>query len=96
MTCLQENAAKSVFFPPFRNTRGQGSLRDLLNPLVRSIVDDRNLQINTNAVEVYKSWVNQKEVETGRPMYVRRHVPPMPLSKFKFLSVAYFSRASSI
>ena len=55
----------------FRNTRGQGSLRDLLNPLVKDVIDDKNLTINTNPIEVYKQWINQKETETG----VARWVP---------------------
>jgi len=49
-----------------RNARGQGALRDLLNPLVTKVVDDSSLQINTNPVEVYKQWVNQTEAETGQ------------------------------
>lgn len=49
-----------------RNGRGQSSLRELLNPLVRSVIEDQHLQINTNAVEVYKQWINQMEAETGR------------------------------
>lgn len=49
-----------------RNTRGQGTLRELLNPLVRAIIDDRNLVINTNPIEVYKQWVNQMETTSGR------------------------------
>jgi len=49
-----------------RNARGQGALRELLNPLVTSVVDDTSLQINTNPVEVYKQWVNQTEAESGQ------------------------------
>jgi len=49
-----------------RNARGQGALRELLNPLVTSVVDDASLQINTNPVEVYKQWINQNEAETGQ------------------------------
>ncbi|KAK2148244.1 hypothetical protein LSH36_507g01001 [Paralvinella palmiformis] len=49
-----------------RNTRGQGTLRELLNPLVKAIIDDRNLIINTNPVEVYKQWVNQMETTSGK------------------------------
>ena len=49
-----------------RNARGQGALRELLNPLVTTVVDDRSLQINTNLVEVYKQWINQTEAETGQ------------------------------
>ena len=50
-----------------RNARGGGSLRELLNPLVRSVIDEP-LQMNTNPVEVYKQWVNQSEAETGRAL----------------------------
>jgi len=56
-----------LLIPFVRNARGQSALRDLLNPLVRSILDDKNLQINTNPIEVYKQWINQTEAETGRP-----------------------------
>jgi len=49
-----------------RNARGQGALRELLNPLVTTVVDDNALQINTNPVEVYKQWINQTEAETGQ------------------------------
>ena len=52
----------------FRNTRGQGSLRELLNPLVQGVLADTSLLINTNPVEVYKSWVNQVETQTGKPL----------------------------
>ena len=52
-----------------RNARGQGALRELLNPLVRSVIDDASLQINTNPVEVYKQWINQTEAETGQTRY---------------------------
>lgn len=53
----------------FRNSQGQGALRDLLNPLVTSVLDDRNLLINTNPVEVYKKWINDTETATGQPRY---------------------------
>ncbi|KAI0214246.1 Ras GTPase-activating-like protein IQGAP1 [Lamellibrachia satsuma] len=49
-----------------RNTQGQGQLRELLNPLVKNIINDRNLLINTNPVDIYKKWVNQTETETGQ------------------------------
>ena len=53
-----------------RNTSGQSKLRDLLNPLVRGVIDDQSLLINTNPVEVYKAWVNQVETQTGKALYV--------------------------
>jgi len=50
----------------FRNTQGQGHLRELLNPLVKNIINDKNLAINTNPIDIYKKWVNQTETETGK------------------------------
>ena len=51
-----------------RNTSGQGSLRELLNPLVRGVIDDKSLHINANPVEVYKAWVNQVETQSGKAL----------------------------
>ncbi|ESN91702.1 hypothetical protein HELRODRAFT_108462 [Helobdella robusta] len=50
-----------------RNARGQSLLKELLNPMVIEILEDKNLKINTNVVEVYKQWVNQTEATTGKP-----------------------------
>ena len=49
-----------------RNQRGQNALRDMLSPLVNSVIEDKNLRINTNPVEVYKVWVNTTESQTGK------------------------------
>lgn len=49
-----------------RNQRGQNALKDMLNPLITKVIEDRNLRINTNPVEVYKAWVNQMESSTGK------------------------------
>ncbi|XP_027719205.1 ras GTPase-activating-like protein IQGAP2 [Vombatus ursinus] len=48
-----------------RGARGQNSLRQLLAPVVKEIIDDKSLVINTNPVDVYKTWVNQLEMQTG-------------------------------
>ncbi|CAK6444329.1 unnamed protein product [Pipistrellus nathusii] len=48
-----------------RGARGQNTLRQLLAPVVKEILDDNALVINTNPVEVYKAWVNQLETQTG-------------------------------
>lgn len=52
-----------------RGTRGQSSLRELLQPLVEGVLNDKNLSINTNPLEVYKAWINQTESETGTARY---------------------------
>lgn len=49
-----------------RNQRGQSALRDMLSPLVNSVIEDKNLRINTNPVEVYKVWINTTESTTGK------------------------------
>ncbi|RUS77832.1 hypothetical protein EGW08_014406 [Elysia chlorotica] len=49
-----------------RNQRGQNALKEMLNPLIMKVIEDRNLRINTNPVEVYKAWVNQMESSTGK------------------------------
>ncbi|XP_063433642.1 ras GTPase-activating-like protein IQGAP1 [Mytilus trossulus] len=48
-----------------RNQRGQNALRDMLSPLVNSVIEDKTLKINTNPIEVYKVWVNTTESTTG-------------------------------
>lgn len=48
-----------------RGARGQNTLRQLLAPVVKDIIDDKNLSINTNPVDIYKAWVNQVETTTG-------------------------------
>lgn len=34
------------------------------------MVSNPNLQINTNPVEIYKTWINQLEMNTGQPRFV--------------------------
>ncbi|XP_043919900.1 ras GTPase-activating-like protein IQGAP2 [Protopterus annectens] len=48
-----------------RGARGQNSLRQLLAPVVKEIIEDKSLVINTSPVDVYKAWVNQLEMATG-------------------------------
>lgn len=48
-----------------RGARGQNTLRQLLAPVVRDIIDDKSLNISTNPVDIYKAWVNQVETATG-------------------------------
>ncbi|KAE8636071.1 hypothetical protein XENTR_v10002827 [Xenopus tropicalis] len=48
-----------------RGARGQNTLRQLLAPVVKEIIEDKSLIINTSPVEVYKAWVNQLEMATG-------------------------------
>ncbi|XP_048583306.1 ras GTPase-activating-like protein IQGAP1 isoform X2 [Nematostella vectensis] len=59
-----------------RGARGQSSLRELLEPLVNDVLNERNLNINTNPLDVYKGWVNQMESETGQTSKLPYDVDP--------------------
>ncbi|OWK09173.1 hypothetical protein Celaphus_00015232 [Cervus elaphus hippelaphus] len=48
-----------------RGARGQNALRQILAPVVKEIMDDKTLNIKTDPVDIYKSWVNQMESQTG-------------------------------
>uniref|UniRef100_A0AAR2LFP1 Ras-GAP domain-containing protein n=1 Tax=Pygocentrus nattereri TaxID=42514 RepID=A0AAR2LFP1_PYGNA len=49
----------------YRHARGQNALRDILGPAVREVLQDRTLSIRTDPVDIYKSWINQTESQTG-------------------------------
>ncbi len=51
----------------YKSGSGQLVLRELLGPLIQKVLDNKDLHINTNPVEIYKQWINSKEVETGKP-----------------------------
>ena len=52
-----------------RGARGQNALRQILAPVVKEIMDDKTLNIKTDPVDIYKSWVNQMESQTGEARY---------------------------
>lgn len=52
-----------------RGARGQNALRQILAPVVKEIIDDKSLNIKTDPVDIYKSWVNQMESQTGEARY---------------------------
>ncbi|KAG7469536.1 hypothetical protein MATL_G00129770 [Megalops atlanticus] len=49
----------------YRHARGQNALKDILGPAIREVLQDRALSIRTDPVEIYKSWINQTESQTG-------------------------------
>ncbi|XP_014848382.1 PREDICTED: ras GTPase-activating-like protein IQGAP2 [Poecilia mexicana] len=59
-----------------RGARGHNTLRQLLAPVVKEIIDDKSLGINTNPVDVYKAWVNQLETATGEASKLPYEVTP--------------------
>lgn len=66
-----------------RGQKGQSSLRDILQPLVKGVMEDKNLNINTNPVEVYKQWINQMETQTGEASKLPYDVPSDQALKHK-------------
>uniref|UniRef100_A0A8C9SQM9 IQ motif containing GTPase activating protein 1 n=1 Tax=Scleropages formosus TaxID=113540 RepID=A0A8C9SQM9_SCLFO len=59
-----------------RGARGQNALRQILAPVVKEIMDDKNLNIKTDPVDIYKSWVNQMESQTGEASKLPYDVTP--------------------
>ncbi|XP_030637038.1 ras GTPase-activating-like protein IQGAP3 isoform X2 [Chanos chanos] len=49
----------------YRHARGQNALKDILGPAIREVLQERTLSIRTDPVEIYKSWINQTESQTG-------------------------------
>uniref|UniRef100_A0A6Q2Z7P3 IQ motif containing GTPase activating protein 3 n=1 Tax=Esox lucius TaxID=8010 RepID=A0A6Q2Z7P3_ESOLU len=49
----------------YRHARGQNALKEILGPAVREVLQDRTLSIRTDPCEIYKSWINQTETQTG-------------------------------
>ncbi|XP_028268969.1 ras GTPase-activating-like protein IQGAP2 [Parambassis ranga] len=59
-----------------RGARGHNTLRQLLAPVVKDIIENKSLGINTNPVDVYKAWVNQLETATGEASKLPYEVTP--------------------
>uniref|UniRef100_A0A674ES37 IQ motif containing GTPase activating protein 1 n=1 Tax=Salmo trutta TaxID=8032 RepID=A0A674ES37_SALTR len=59
-----------------RGARGQNALRQILAPVVKEIMDDKTLNIKTDPVDIYKSWVNQMETQTGEASKLPYEVTP--------------------
>ncbi|XP_043972598.1 ras GTPase-activating-like protein IQGAP3 isoform X1 [Gambusia affinis] len=49
----------------YRQVRGQNALRDSLGPALQDVLLDQTLSIRTDPLEVYKTWINQTETQTG-------------------------------
>lgn len=51
----------------FRTRGGHNCLELLLAPLVKGVLEDRDLKIDLNPVDIYKKWVNDMETTSGKP-----------------------------
>lgn len=50
-----------------RGAKERKYLRDLLSPLVRGIMDDDGLDLETDPCAIYRGTINQEEMQTGQP-----------------------------
>lgn len=49
-----------------RQLSGLNSLQTVVGPLVEKIINDKDLNIETGPVEIYKAWRNETEMKTGQ------------------------------
>ncbi|CAF4793193.1 unnamed protein product [Pieris macdunnoughi] len=49
-----------------RQLSGLNSLQTIIGPLVEKIIKDRELNIETGPIEIYKAWRNETEMKTGQ------------------------------
>lgn len=49
-----------------RQLSGLNSLQTVIGPLVEKIINDKDLNIETGPVEIYKAWRNETEMKTGQ------------------------------
>ena len=49
-----------------RKGPGRAALREVLGPLVTQVLEDPQLNLNTNPVEIYQTWLNEIEMQTGQ------------------------------
>lgn len=53
-----------------RQLNGQNALREILGPIIQKIINDKSMMIETNPVDIYKSWRNHLEMTTGETSLV--------------------------
>ncbi|XP_059051114.1 ras GTPase-activating-like protein IQGAP1 isoform X2 [Achroia grisella] len=49
-----------------RQLSGLNNLQTIIGPLVEKMLNDRDLNIETGPVEIYKAWRNETEMKTGK------------------------------
>uniref|UniRef100_A0A673NPK7 Ras GTPase-activating-like protein IQGAP1 n=1 Tax=Sinocyclocheilus rhinocerous TaxID=307959 RepID=A0A673NPK7_9TELE len=75
----------------YRGARGQNALRQLLGPVVKEIIEDKNLGINTNPVDIYKAWVNQLETATGEARFKPAHTIHLHIFSSSTYTLSFWS-----
>lgn len=49
----------------YRHARGQNALRHVLGAAVKDVLSDGSLSIRTDPQDIYKTWINTSETQTG-------------------------------
>ncbi|KAM9309518.1 ras GTPase-activating-like protein IQGAP3 [Pholidichthys leucotaenia] len=60
----------------YRHARGHNALKEALGPALQDVLVDRTLNIRTDPVDVYKTWINQTETQTGQKSSLPYEVSP--------------------
>ncbi|XP_075994982.1 ras GTPase-activating-like protein IQGAP3 isoform X2 [Genypterus blacodes] len=60
----------------YRHARGQNALREALGPALQDVLLDRSLSIKTDPLDVYKTWINHTESQTGHKSSLPYEVSP--------------------
>uniref|UniRef100_UPI0037E922AB ras GTPase-activating-like protein IQGAP3 n=1 Tax=Semicossyphus pulcher TaxID=241346 RepID=UPI0037E922AB len=60
----------------YRQARGQNTLRASLGPALQDVLGDRTISIRTDPLDVYKTWINQTETQTGHKSSLPYDVSP--------------------
>ena len=47
-------------------TSSDSYFKTVFGPVIRQIMEDRNLDLSTNPVDIYHRWINRQEAETGQ------------------------------
>lgn len=50
----------------YRKHRGENVLRNLLNTTIEEFLNNKSIQLCLNPCEIYKSWINKLESDTGK------------------------------
>ncbi|KAF7648200.1 hypothetical protein LDENG_00160500 [Lucifuga dentata] len=60
----------------YRHAGGQNALREVLGPALQDVLLDQSLSIKTDPLDVYKTWINHTESQTGHKSSLPYEVSP--------------------
>eukprot|EP00123_Amoebidium_parasiticum_P015328 comp22903_c0_seq1/m.36223 comp22903_c0_seq1/g.36223 ORF comp22903_c0_seq1/g.36223 comp22903_c0_seq1/m.36223 type:complete len:1356 (-) comp22903_c0_seq1:111-4178(-) len=78
-----------------RGVRERLFLRELFAPLVGEVLKT-DISINANPIDIYKKWISQTEVETGKPSELPYDVPVPEALKHEVVKKTFDERLQNI